>query len=82
MGIRMYYALDEEQNRHLVLVGVDKNSNDMLKGATVADGEEDVLSEEQFATTERRSEPLASFMVGNDGRPCPPYSSEQNVLNS
>jgi len=35
MGIRMYYGLDEDGNKELVLVGADANENDMT--ALVAD---------------------------------------------
>lgn len=35
MGIRMYYGLDPEGNKELVLVGADANENDMT--ALVAD---------------------------------------------
>ncbi|GGF19700.1 hypothetical protein [Hymenobacter cavernae] len=80
VGIRMYYALDDNQERHLVLVGVDVNGNDLLNGPTVADGEEDVPADRQ--TSSRSMDLATSFLVGNDGRPCPPYSSIDNVLNS
>ena len=35
MGIRMYFALDEDGNKQLVLVGVDANGNDMTAGVIV-----------------------------------------------
>ena len=82
MGIRMYYALDDNQERHLVLVGVDKDGNDMVKGRTAADGQEDVPAEEQFATTTRNANFSVSYLVGNDGRPSPPYNSVSNILHS
>ncbi|WP_324671756.1 hypothetical protein [Hymenobacter sp. GOD-10R] len=82
IGIRMYYALDEENNRHLVLVGVDKDRNDMLNGPTAADGQEDVPAADELTTTERMPAFAASFLVGNDGKPSPPYSSDDNILNS
>jgi len=81
-GIRMYYALDDDKNRHLVLVGVDKDGNDMIKGRTAADGAEDVLPEQEFASASRSLDVMASYLVGNDGKPSPPYSSDDNVLNS
>lgn len=30
MGIRMYYGLDEDGNKQLVIVGADSDENDML----------------------------------------------------
>jgi hypothetical protein len=30
VGIRMYYALDDQGNRQLILVGVDKKGNDLV----------------------------------------------------
>ncbi|OUJ73284.1 hypothetical protein [Hymenobacter crusticola] len=82
IGIRMYYALDEDSNRHLVLVGVDKNRNDMLNGPTAADGQEDVPAADEFAASARNPIFTASYVVGNDGKPSPPYSSDNNILNS
>lgn len=35
MGIRMYFALDEDGNEQLVLVGVDANGDDMTAGFIV-----------------------------------------------
>lgn len=35
MGIRMYFALDKDGNKQLVLVGVDANGNDMTTGIIV-----------------------------------------------
>ena len=35
MGIRMYFALDEDGNKQLVLVGVDANGDDMTAGVIV-----------------------------------------------
>jgi hypothetical protein len=35
MGIRMYFALDEDENKQLVLVGVDANGDDMTAGVIV-----------------------------------------------
>lgn len=35
MGIRMYFALDEDGNNQLVLVGVDANGDDMTAGVIV-----------------------------------------------
>lgn len=32
MGIRFYYALDEENKRQLIAVGADANENDMFNG--------------------------------------------------
>ena len=32
MGIRVYYALDEENKRQLIAVGADANENDMFNG--------------------------------------------------
>ena len=80
VGIRMYYALDDNQERHLVLVGVDTDGNDLLHGPTAADGDEDIPADGQASS--RSIDLAASFLVGNDGRPCPPFSSEENVLNS
>jgi hypothetical protein len=31
-GIRVYYALDENNNRQLIMVGADANENDMYNG--------------------------------------------------
>jgi hypothetical protein len=35
MGIRMYFALDKDGNKQLVLVGVDANGDDMTAGVIV-----------------------------------------------
>ncbi len=35
MGIRMYFALDKDENKQLVLVGVDANGDDMTAGVIV-----------------------------------------------
>lgn len=35
MGIRKYFALDEDGNKQLVLVGVDANGDDMTAGVIV-----------------------------------------------
>ena len=35
MGVRMYYALDDNGKNQLVLVGVDSNGNDMTNGVIV-----------------------------------------------
>jgi hypothetical protein len=35
MGVRMYYALDDNGKNQLVLVGVDSNGNDMKNGVIV-----------------------------------------------
>lgn len=35
MGIRFYYALNEQGNKQLVLVGVDENGNDLTEGNIV-----------------------------------------------
>lgn len=40
VGIRMYYALDDDGNRQILLVGVDSEGNDLLPsaGGRIADG--------------------------------------------
>lgn len=40
VGIRMYYALDDNGNRQILLVGVDSKGNDLLPsaGGRIADG--------------------------------------------
>ena len=35
MGIRMYFALDKDENKQLVLVGVDANGDDITAGVIV-----------------------------------------------
>ena len=32
VGIRVYYALDDKEQKQLIVVGVDKNENDLYEG--------------------------------------------------
>ena len=54
-GIRLYYGLDEKDQRQLLAVAADEQENDLL-------GTDDI--------------------VADDSNPCPPNSSQANVLNS
>jgi len=53
VGFRYYYALDDNEQPVLVLVGVDEDGNDLYDGALM-----------------------------EVSRPCPPYCSAANPLNS
>ena len=60
VGIRMYYAIDENGEKKLLLIGVDANGNDLLPLSTNAGG---------------RSASEGDNIVGDYSLPCPDYCS-------
>ncbi|TGE08059.1 hypothetical protein [Hymenobacter fodinae] len=74
-GIRVYYGLDEQGNRKLILVGIDADENDIIT-------ETGITSALRAAeVTDGASEPSSTSVV-TDLPPCPPCCSIENPLNS
>ena len=73
-GIRVYYGLDEDNNRKLVMVGIDADENDIISTSTTA-----AL---RTASSDTESADTASVSVATDFPTCPPTCCPENTLNS
>ncbi|GAB3227568.1 hypothetical protein GCM10027346_11080 [Hymenobacter seoulensis] len=77
-GVRVYYGRDEQNDRRLIMVGIDAQDNDLL--------ETPLPAAQSFAAldTTEESPMMAATDAGTvgPGKPCPPYCSTENTLNS
>jgi hypothetical protein len=74
-GIRVYYGLDEEGNRKLILVGIDVDENDIIT-------ETGITSFLRAAETDGGISEPSSAAIATELPPCPPCCSIENPLNS
>lgn len=79
MGLRIYYALDPNNEQHLLIVGADASQNDQLPGQVpLSDAARQ--SPLDFPKSPEPFDP--EFIIAEMSTPCPPHSGNRNRLNS
>jgi len=73
VGMRIYYAIDDQAQKHLLLVGVDKEGNDQIPTKAITYASSENVSSDNVSTLDDNSIADKSF-------PCPTYCPTSSPL--